>query len=93
MHAQRTRAAGERAPTSPTAAFVKNPDWQLPGADLQQDIREACGAATPSSSPPAELATALMGDSIATNMFMLGYAWQKGWVPLSSARRSSAPSS
>src|SRR5262249_689938 len=30
----------------------------------------------------AEIATALMGDSIATNMFMLGYAWQKGWVPL-----------
>ncbi len=24
------------------------------------------------------LATALMGDSIATNLFMLGYAWQKG---------------
>ena len=23
-----------------------------------------------------------MGDSIATNMFMLGYAYQKGWVPL-----------
>ena len=23
-----------------------------------------------------------MGDSIATNMFMLGYAWQKGLVPL-----------
>jgi indolepyruvate ferredoxin oxidoreductase len=23
-----------------------------------------------------------MGDSIATNMFMLGYAWQRGWVPL-----------
>src|SRR5262249_40204459 len=33
--------------------------------------------------PAAEIATALMGDSIATNMFMLGYAWQKGWVPLS----------
>jgi indolepyruvate ferredoxin oxidoreductase len=29
-----------------------------------------------------ELATALMGDAIATNMFMLGYAYQKGWVPL-----------
>ena len=28
------------------------------------------------------IATALMGDTIATNMFMLGYAWQKGWVPL-----------
>src|SRR6185295_16489663 len=28
------------------------------------------------------LATALMGDSIATNLFMLGYAYQKGLVPL-----------
>ena len=28
------------------------------------------------------VATALMGDAIATNMFMLGYAYQKGWVPL-----------
>ena len=30
-----------------------------------------------------ELATALMGDAIATNLFMLGYAWQQGLVPLS----------
>ncbi|MBR7784771.1 hypothetical protein, partial [Undibacterium luofuense] len=30
----------------------------------------------------ASIATALMGDNIATNMFILGYAWQKGWVPL-----------
>ena len=29
------------------------------------------------------LATALMGDSIATNLFMLGYAWQKGLIPVS----------
>jgi len=26
-----------------------------------------------------------MGDSIATNMFMLGYCWQKGWMPLARA--------
>ena len=31
------------------------------------------------------LANALLGDSIASNLFMLGYAWQKGWVPLSHA--------
>jgi indolepyruvate ferredoxin oxidoreductase len=30
-----------------------------------------------------DIATALLGDSIATNLFMLGYAWQKGWVPVS----------
>ena len=27
-------------------------------------------------------ATALMGDSIYTNPMLLGYAWQKGWIPL-----------
>jgi len=26
-----------------------------------------------------------MGDSIATNMFMLGYCWQKGWMPVARA--------
>jgi len=31
----------------------------------------------------SELALALMGDAIATNLFMLGYAWQQGLVPLS----------
>src|SRR5262249_12514524 len=31
------------------------------------------------------LATAILGDSIATNVFMLGYALQKGLVPLSLA--------
>src|SRR5690606_19773483 len=31
------------------------------------------------------LATALLGDSIATNLFMLGYAYQKGLVPVSAA--------
>ena len=31
------------------------------------------------------LATALCGDAIATNMFLLGYAWQIGLVPLSEA--------
>jgi len=29
------------------------------------------------------LATALLGNSIATNLFMVGYAWQKGLIPLS----------
>jgi indolepyruvate ferredoxin oxidoreductase len=80
MHPQATRVL-VNGTTTPTAAFVRNPDWRLPGSDLQQDIREACGG-NAEFVPAAELATALMGDSIATNMFMLGYAWQKGWVPL-----------
>ena len=80
MGPQGTRAL-VNATTSPTAAFVRNPDWQLPGSNLRQDIAEACGR-NAEFVPATELAAALMGDSIATNMFMLGYAWQKGWVPL-----------
>jgi indolepyruvate ferredoxin oxidoreductase len=81
MNAQATRAL-VNGTTTPTAEFVKNPNWQLPGSNMQHDIEEACGGKA-EFLPAAEIATALMGDSIATNMFMLGYAWQKGWVPLS----------
>jgi indolepyruvate ferredoxin oxidoreductase len=70
------------ATVSPTAEFVKNPDWQLPGTRLEADIVEAAGAKNVEFVPAGKLATALMGDAIATNMFMLGYAYQKGWVPL-----------
>jgi indolepyruvate ferredoxin oxidoreductase len=71
------------ASVTPTAEFVKNPDWRLPGSDLQADIRAASREAE--FVPATEIAGALMGDAIATNMFMLGYAWQKGWVPLAEA--------
>src|SRR4051794_39629113 len=75
----RTRAV-VNASVTPTAEFVRNPDWQLPGSDLQRDVRET--TRTSDFVGATELATALMGDAIATNMFMLGYAYQKGWVPL-----------
>jgi indolepyruvate ferredoxin oxidoreductase len=70
------------ATVSPTAEFVKNPDWQLPGDRLEADLVDAAGANNVDFIPAGGLATALMGDAIATNMFMLGYAFQKGWVPL-----------
>ncbi|MGE5622599.1 MAG: DUF6537 domain-containing protein, partial [Bacillota bacterium] len=70
---------------SPTAAFVKNPNWQFPGAAAENDIRHACGHDRADFIDAGHVATALMGDAIATNMFMLGYVWQKGWVPLSEA--------
>lgn len=71
------------ATLAPTAAFVKNPDWSYPDAVSVEAVRDACGAAHVDAIQGGRLATALMGDSIATNMFMLGYAWQRGWVPLS----------
>ncbi|NRR30814.1 indolepyruvate ferredoxin oxidoreductase family protein [Oxalobacteraceae bacterium] len=70
---------------SSTAAFVKNPDWQFPDASSRGEIIKACGEQLVDFVDAGQIATALMGDSIATNMFMLGYAFQKGQVPLSEA--------
>jgi indolepyruvate ferredoxin oxidoreductase len=80
----RTHAAVNSTGT-PTAAFVRNPDWKYPGLSAEGDIRAACGSERVDFIDAGNIATALMGDTIATNLFMLGYAWQKGWVPLSQA--------
>jgi indolepyruvate ferredoxin oxidoreductase len=80
----RTHAA-VNSTLAPTAAFVKNPDWKYPDAGAEALIRTACGADAVAAIDAGKIATALMGDAIATNMFMLGYAWQHGWVPLSEA--------
>src|SRR5256885_9919858 len=47
------------ATVSPTADFVKNPDWQLRGTDLQADIVDAAGAKNVDFVPAGNLATAL----------------------------------
>ncbi|MFC0167858.1 indolepyruvate ferredoxin oxidoreductase family protein [Pseudoduganella danionis] len=70
---------------SSTAAFVKNPNWQFPDEPSRNEITRACGSNQVDFVDAGQIATALMGDSIATNMFMLGYAFQKGHVPLSEA--------
>ncbi|MDK6076919.1 indolepyruvate ferredoxin oxidoreductase family protein [Massilia varians] len=68
-----------------TAAFVKNPDWQFPAEGSKGAILQACGPDNVDFVDAGKIATALMGDAIATNMFMLGYAFQKGHVPLQEA--------
>ncbi|RZJ61472.1 MAG: indolepyruvate ferredoxin oxidoreductase family protein, partial [Acidovorax sp.] len=70
---------------TPTAAFVTNPDWQFPGANCDSAIAAAVGAGGVGSFDAEQVATQLLGDSIYTNPLMLGYAWQKGRVPLSLA--------
>ena len=71
---------------TPTAAIVHNPDWQFPRGSCESAIAEAAGGAQAISSFEAEQAAVqLLGDSIYTNPLLLGYAWQKGWVPLTRA--------
>jgi indolepyruvate ferredoxin oxidoreductase len=82
--------AAINATVTPTASFVKDPNWRFPEATAQSDIRSACGAERADFVDAGNIATTLLGDAIATNMFMLGYAWQNGRVPLSEAALSKA---
>ncbi|MGC0153393.1 indolepyruvate ferredoxin oxidoreductase family protein [Chromobacterium vaccinii] len=68
---------------SPTSAFLKNPDVRFPAKAMKDAIIDSVGAGRFSEVNANKLATALMGDAIASNMFMLGYAWQKGLIPVS----------
>jgi indolepyruvate ferredoxin oxidoreductase len=77
--------AAVNASGATTAAFIKNPDWQFPAEGSRGAILQACGADNVDFVDAGQIASSLMGDAIATNMFMLGYAFQKGHVPLREA--------
>jgi indolepyruvate ferredoxin oxidoreductase len=68
----------------PAGTFAQNADWQFPTEQLRALIDEAVDKRA-LYVDGTRLATALLGDSIATNLFMLGFAFQKGLVPLSEA--------
>jgi len=63
--------------------FARQPDLEFPADDLAGAVTAACGRDRVSMVDATRLATRLMGDAIATNLFMLGYAWQLGRVPVS----------
>jgi indolepyruvate ferredoxin oxidoreductase len=65
-----------------TGEFTRHPDLAFPASTLKLSIEAAAGADACEFLEATDLATGLMGDSIATNLFMLGYAWQKGLIPI-----------
>jgi indolepyruvate ferredoxin oxidoreductase len=68
-----------------TGEFTRNPDFRFPADRLEGAIRDAVGAERTDLVDATRIATALLGDSIAANLFMLGYAYQKGLIPVSAA--------
>ena len=71
--------------SAPTAALIQQPDWQFPSAPCQTALETAVGADGVESLDAEQIAVQLLGDSIYTNPLLLGYAWQKGRVPVSYA--------
>ena len=69
----------------PVAEFARKPDLKLPGGDLFRAIEERVRKGTLFDINAHEYAVKLFADSIASNMFMLGLAYQLGRIPVSAA--------
>jgi len=67
------------------AGFTRDPDLVFPRGSMEREIEDAVGPGDAEFLDATKLATGLMGDSIATNLFMVGYAFQRGLLPLSEA--------
>jgi indolepyruvate ferredoxin oxidoreductase len=70
------------AHVTPTADFASDPDLDLSFDAMEQAVRAAAGDESSHFLRATELATALMGDAIYTNPFLLGYAFQLGRIPV-----------
>ncbi|MCU0669606.1 MAG: indolepyruvate ferredoxin oxidoreductase family protein [Myxococcota bacterium] len=78
----RTHAVVNRH-VAPTSDFAMHPDLDLSPARMEQAIAAAAGAENGHFLDATALATALLGDAIGTNLFLVGYALQRGWLPVS----------
>jgi len=67
---------------TPTAAFVHDGAWENPSVACTQTITDAVGVEGVGLFNADAVASKLMGDTIFINPMILGYAWQRGWVPL-----------
>ena len=83
MRPGRTRVAINGLAT-PTAAFVKNGAWANPSESCLEDILQAVGnePRNMGAFDANQVSTQLLGDSIFINPMVMGFAWQRGWIPL-----------
>ena len=65
--------------------FTRNADFSLPAERIKRAITAAVGPDSVAFIDATAIATSLLGNAIAANMFMLGYAYQTGRVPISGA--------
>ncbi|MEZ5924759.1 MAG: indolepyruvate ferredoxin oxidoreductase family protein [Hyphomicrobiaceae bacterium] len=68
-----------------TGEFTRNREFHLPTERIRRQIEERAGASQTTFVDANDLAVRLFGDSIAANMLLLGFAFQRGVVPISGA--------
>jgi indolepyruvate ferredoxin oxidoreductase len=65
--------------------FTRNADFSLPSERLKRTITADAGADHTHFVDASRIANALFGQSIGANMFMVGFAYQLGAIPVSAA--------
>lgn len=63
--------------------FTHNIDFSFPTMRIVKALQKAAGQGATSVIDAHKMAVALLGDAIGANMFMLGFAWQNGGLPVS----------
>ena len=66
-----------------TGQFARDPDLEFPTESIVGRIRAAAGGENVQVLDATRIATRLLGDAIASNLFLLGFAYQRGLVPVS----------
>ena len=67
------------------AGFTRDPDLAFPLGSMEREIEDTVAPGDAEFLDATKLATGLMGDSIATNLFMVGFACQRGLLPVGEA--------
>lgn len=67
---------------APTSDFATNPDLNLSAEDMIAAISAAVGEQAAAFIESSQFASVLMGNEVASNMFLVGFALQKGWMPV-----------
>jgi indolepyruvate ferredoxin oxidoreductase len=65
--------------------FTRNADFSLPAERIKRAIAAAAGREGVDFVDATAIAVGVLGNAIAANMFVLGFAYQRGRVPLSGA--------
>lgn len=65
-----------------TGEFTKNADYEIPEDELIKSVENIVNKKTIQFVDATAIATNLFGNSIAANLFLLGYAYQLGLIPL-----------
>ncbi len=66
-----------------TADFTRSPDMLFPEAGFKKTLIEESGDGNVAFIEATDLAKRLLGDTIAANMMVVGYAYQQGLLPVS----------